>query len=176
MIKLVPYDSAWPTKFEAEANQIRSVFGDLALRVEHVGSTAVPGLAAKPVIDIQISVASVAPLEIYMPLLATLGYVRVPQDDFDRVYPFFQKPARWPCTHHVHLCTRGGEQEARHVAFRDHLRAHPDVAKQYFELKQRLAAQHHETTQQSRESYSLGKSDFVEGVLQIAMRGRKDAG
>ncbi len=79
--------------FEVEANEIRRVFGDLALQVEHVGSTAVPGLSAKPVIDIQISVTSLVTFDPYLGHLACLGYVHVPLGDFDRVYPFFQKPA-----------------------------------------------------------------------------------
>jgi GrpB-like predicted nucleotidyltransferase (UPF0157 family) len=135
MIKLVPYDKAWPAMFEAEAGQIRRALHGLALRVEHVGSTAVPGLSAKPVIDIQVSVACLNPFETYLWLLGPLGYVHVSLGEFDRVYPFFQKPAEWPCTHHVHLCESGGEQEARHLAFRDHLRNHPEVARQYLELK-----------------------------------------
>ena len=170
MIKLVPYDQAWPTMYELEAEHLRTVFGGLALQVEHVGSTAVPGLSAKPVIDIQVSVASLAPFEPCLRLMAASGYVHVPLGEFDRVYPFFQKPAAWPCTHHVHLCESGGEQEARHLAFRDHLRAHPEVARQYLELKQSLAAQHHGQTHASRESYSLAKSSFVEAVLAKAMK------
>jgi GrpB-like predicted nucleotidyltransferase (UPF0157 family) len=171
MIKLVAYDPEWPAMFEVEAGEIRRLFGGLALEVEHVGSTAVPGLSAKPVIDIQISVVSLATLDPHLGLLASLGYVHVPLGDFDRVYPFFQKPASWPCTHHVHLCESGSEQEARHLAFRDHLRGHPETARQYLELKQSLAAQHHGATQESRESYSLAKTSFVEAVLQNAMRG-----
>ena len=94
----------------------------------------------------------------------------MPLGDFDSVYPFFQKPADWPCTHHVHLCANGSEQEARHLAFRNHLRAHPETARQYVELKHSLAAQHRGATQESRENYSLAKSGFVEAVLQKAMR------
>jgi GrpB-like predicted nucleotidyltransferase (UPF0157 family) len=69
----------------------------------------------------------------------------------------------------LHLCERGGIQEARHLAFRDHLRAHPKVATQYFELKRSLAATHHGATHESRESYSVAKSRFVEAVLIEAM-------
>jgi GrpB-like predicted nucleotidyltransferase (UPF0157 family) len=171
MIKLVPYDPAWPALFEAEAGQIRRALQGLALRVEHVGSTAVPGLSAKPVIDIQVSVGCLFPFEPYIQLLGALGYVHVSFGEFDRVYPFFQKPAEWPCTHHVHLCESGGEQEARHLAFRDHLRNHPEVARQYLELKRSLAARHHGATHESRENYSLAKGNFVEAVLAEAMRG-----
>ena len=115
MITLAPYDPAWPAMFEAEASHIRAALQGLALRVEHVGSTAVPGLSAKPVIDLQVSVASLKPFEPYLYRLASIGYVHISLGDFDRVYPFFQKPAEWPCTHHMHLCERGGLQEARHL-------------------------------------------------------------
>lgn len=155
--------------FESEAAQIQSVFGPLALQVEHVGSTAVPGLRAKPVIDIQVSVSSLDPFTAYIPLLASLGYVHVPLGEFDRVYPFFQKPANWPSSHHVHLCERGSDREARHLAFRDYLRSHPGVANEYGDLKQSLAARNHGKTLESRESYSLGKSSFVHSVLARAM-------
>jgi GrpB-like predicted nucleotidyltransferase (UPF0157 family) len=176
MIKLVPYDRTWPALFAAEARQIRRALRGLALRVEHVGSTAVPGLSAKPVIDIQVSVACLNPFEPYVQLLGALGYVHVSFGEFDRVYPFFQRPAEWPCTHHVHLCESGSEQEARHLAFRDHLRNHPEVARQYLELKKSLAARHHGATNESRESYSLAKSNFVEAVLAEAMGGEGAGG
>jgi len=107
-ITIAPYDAAWPSVFETEARALRAAFGPLAQRIEHVGSTSVPGLAAKPVIDIQISVASLADLAPFTALLERVGYTRVPMGDFDLVYPFFQKPATWPSTHHVHLCEFGG--------------------------------------------------------------------
>jgi GrpB-like predicted nucleotidyltransferase (UPF0157 family) len=176
VIKLVPYDPEWPALFELEAKRIRSALGSLALQVEHVGSTSVPGVPAKPVIDIQVSVASLVSFEPYLRLLAEAGYVHVALGEFDRVYPFFQRPAAWPCTHHVHLCVSGGEQEARHLAFRNYLRSNSEVARQYFELKQRLAAQHHGETHESRESYSLAKGSFVEAVLAQAMQGGAASG
>jgi len=92
MIAVVPYDSRWPALFEAEATLIRDRLGELALRVEHVGSTAVPGLPAKAVIDIQVSVASLGPMSSYLEVLAHIGYGHVPLGDFDSVYPFFRKP------------------------------------------------------------------------------------
>lgn len=170
MITLVPYDPAWPRLFAEEAARLQQALGGRVLRIEHVGSTAVPGLAAKPVIDIQVSVAS---LEARAPLfsgLQQLGYLHVPLGDFDRVYPFFQRPHAWPASHHVHLCVAGGEQERRHLAFRDHLREHADAAASYLALKQRLAAAHVGDTFESRERYSLAKSEFVEAVLEQVCR------
>ena len=165
MIEIVPYDLRWPGHFATEAAKLRAAFGELALGIEHVGSTAVPGLAAKPVIDIQVSVASLAPPERFLPPLALLGYHPVPLGDFDLVYPWFVKPPDWPSTHHVHLCVQGEEQERRHLAFRDHLRRHPAAAADYVALKRGLAAAHHGNTLESREAYSLAKTAFVESVL-----------
>src|SRR5258706_3014281 len=169
MIKIVPYDRAWPSLFEAEATCIREAMRGRALCVEHVGSTAVPGLAAKPVIDIQVSVATLAPLGTHAESLAKLGYTYIPLGPFDLVYPFFQKPVEWPHTHHIHLCVLGEEQERRHLAFRDYLRSHPAVAAEYVELKRGLAAVHDGATLESRENYSLSKTPFVTSVLERAL-------
>jgi GrpB-like predicted nucleotidyltransferase (UPF0157 family) len=169
MITIVPYDPAWPAMFYAEAASIRRVLGELVLRVEHVGSTAVPGLAAKPVIDLQISVSSLEPMGVYVQSLASIGYSHIPLGEFDSVYPFFQKPAEWPTTHHIHLCVCGSEQERNHLAFRDYLRTHPAVAAEYLTLKRQLAAVHHGTTLASRESYSLAKTGFITSVLERAL-------
>lgn len=113
MIRIVPYDSRWPDCFASEANHLRAAMGRLSLRIEHVGSTSVPGLAAKPVIDIQISVATLDGLDVYVAPLASLGYRHVPFGDVDLVYPFFRKPAEWPSTHHIHLCVSDSEHERR---------------------------------------------------------------
>ena len=170
MITISTYDPAWPEMFRAEAVNIQTALGPLALRIEHVGSTAVPGLAAKPVIDIQVSVATLKPLSLYLEKLSSIDYTHFPLGDFDLVYPFFQKPADWPCTHHLHLCVSGSVQERQHLAFRDYLRLHPEAAKQYVELKRKLASQHHGRTLESRERYSLSKTEFVTSVLQRSMR------
>jgi GrpB-like predicted nucleotidyltransferase (UPF0157 family) len=170
MITLASYDATWPLAFAAEAESIRRVLGESALRIEHVGSTSVPGLAAKPVIDIQVSVLDLSQVEGLSHGLATIGYTHIHLGDFDLVYPFFQKPAEWPASHHVHLCAAGGGQERKHLAFRDFLRSNPPVASQYLALKRQLAASHHGNTQESREQYSLAKSHFVAFVLEQAFR------
>ena len=170
MIILVPYDPDWPAAFAAEATVLRQALGERALRIDHVGSTSVPGLSAKPVVDIQVSVRGLRGTGGLVAALASAGYQHVSLGDFDRVYPFFQKPAGWPARFHVHLCEAGGEQERRHLAFRDHLRRHPTVAADYLALKQRLAGQFSGETFESREQYSLAKSTFVEGVLALALR------
>lgn len=166
MIEIVPYDCSWPARFDAEAARIVEAMAGAALRVEHVGSTSVPGLAAKPVIDIQVSVASLERLQLHAVPLSRLGYSHVPFGSIDLVYPFFQKPAAWPTTHHIHLCIEGSEHEHRHLAFRDYLRAHPEVVAEYVAVKRRLAAEHGGATPESRELYSLSKTEFVRTVLE----------
>ncbi len=169
MIKLVPYNPSWPAQFEEEAFRIQEALGSLALRVEHVGSTAVAGLVAKPVIDIQVTVPVVAPLSCYSEQLAHISYTFVPLGEFDAVYPFFCKPEKWPSTHHVHLCGPGSDEERDHLAFRDYLRDHPATAEEYLALKRTLASKHHGKTLESRERYSLSKTEFVLSVLQSAL-------
>lgn len=169
MIGIVAYDDAWPALFDAEAACILGVMGSLALRVEHVGSTSVLGLAAKSVIDIQVSVATLENLSMYSEPLGRLGYNHIPLGLFDAVYPFFQKPAESPSTHHIHLCVSGAEQERRHLAFRDYLRDHPATAAEYVKLKRRLAAAHDGATLESRERYSLSKTHFINSVMERAL-------
>jgi GrpB-like predicted nucleotidyltransferase (UPF0157 family) len=170
VITIAPYDASWPSEFAAEAANIAQVLGESALRIEHVGSTSVPGLAAKPVIDIQVSVRDLGVVGAFRHGLASIGYIHIDLGEFDLVYPFFQKPAEWPTSHHLHLCAAGGEQERKHLAFRDFLRAHPLVAGQYLALKRELAAKHDGNTMASREQYSLAKSSFIAAVLERAFR------
>jgi len=170
MIVIVPYDPDWPKRYTDEARKVREALGALVVRIDHVGSTSVPGLAAKPVIDIQVSVPSLHPLSIIAVPLFQVGYTHVPDPDeeFERVYPFFRKPAQWPSSCHIHVCAAGSEQERRHIAFRDYLRDHPETSTDYVDLKLRLAASHDGATAESRERYAMAKTEFVEGVLQRA--------
>ena len=168
MSTIVPYNPEWPALFNAEAAGIHRALEKLAVRVEHVGSTSVLGLAAKSVIDMQVSVPDLADLGRYMHPLARVGYRHVPLGDIDLVYPFFQKPPNGPSTHHVHLCVVGSEHERRHLVFRDYLRDHPSVCAKYVELKRTLALANDGSTLESRERYSLSKSEFITDALSRA--------
>jgi GrpB-like predicted nucleotidyltransferase (UPF0157 family) len=161
---VVPYDPAWPIEFARERDRLAAALGAAAVRIEHNGSTAVPGLAAKPVIDIQIAVARLHPMDAYAAALGRLGYTHVPHAD-DAVCPFFHRPAEWPHTHHVHVVEAGGDEERRTLAFRDYLRAHPDAAREYAALKKRLAHEFGGEDFASREGYAAAKSMFVASVL-----------
>lgn len=165
MIRIVDYDPDWPRRFGDEAALLRAQLGAQAMRIEHVGSTSVPGLGAKPVIDIQVSVASLQPFRAFAAPLTRLGYTFISHGEFDKVYPFFQKPPVWPSSHHVHVCEAGGEQERLHLAFRDALRADAAMAAEYEQLKRRLAAGSDGSTFAGRERYSLAKTDFIRTVL-----------
>ncbi len=165
---LVPYDPRWPDAFSRERQRIAAALGAVALRIEHHGSTAVPGLAAKPIIDIQISVAALQPLEAYATPLATVGYVHLPHAD-DTFAPFFHRPAGWPHTHHVHVVCAGGDEERRTLAFRDYLRDHDGVARTYETLKRNLAAAIGFDDAGAREAYASAKSEFVESVVKRAL-------
>jgi GrpB-like predicted nucleotidyltransferase (UPF0157 family) len=167
-IEIVPYDPAWPAAFEAEALGLWDALGALALRIDHNGSTAVPGLGAKPVIDIQVSVASLQPLSSYAVCLAAIGYSHVPHAD-DSFCPFFHRPVEWRHSHHVHVVERGGREERRTLAFRDYLRDHSDARREYERLKRVVAAQAVATDSESLEAYARGKSDFIERVVNVAL-------
>jgi putative glutamine amidotransferase len=156
---LVDYDTAWPTMFEEESARIRAALGDVAARIEHVGSTAVPGLAAKPVIDIQVSVRSMMPRDRFVAPLVGLGYEFRP-DPIDTEHEYFKKEENGVPTYQIHVCPVGSEWERRHLAFRDHLRVNPVDAVRYAELKRRLAAEH----PRDIIAYVEGKTPFIREV------------
>jgi GrpB-like predicted nucleotidyltransferase (UPF0157 family) len=167
-VDVVPYDPRWPAMFLEEARRLQHALGPLAVRIDHHGSTAVPGLAAKPIIDIQVSVVDLQPLDVYGQPLETLGYTHVAHPD-DAFCPFFHRPFRWPHTHHVHVVKAGGNEERRTLAFRNYLRGHDEVAREYEQLKYRLVTELRPTDAASREAYAVAKTDFVERVVALAL-------
>src|SRR5690348_14073256 len=158
-IVIVDYDPEWPAKFEREAAVLRAALGAVAHRIDHVGSTSVPGLGAKPVIDIQVSVASLLPLDAYRRPLEACGYTFFGILD---EYPFFKKPAAGPRTHHVHVCASGSDVEWRQLAFPAWLREHPDDRAEYEQLKRALAKQ----SWDSGDDYANAKTELVERIIE----------
>ena len=163
-LEIVDYDASWPAAFEAERERLGAALGELAVRIEHKGSTAVPGLPAKPVIDIQISVARLQPLAAYAEPLRREGYTHRAHPD-DAFCPFFHRPASWPHSHHVHAVAAGGAEERRTLAFRDALRADARLALEYAALKRRLAPHYAADDPAARDAYAEAKGEFIEGVL-----------
>jgi GrpB-like predicted nucleotidyltransferase (UPF0157 family) len=164
-VRLVAYDSRWPAQFDAERALLANVLKPwLAGPVEHIGSTAVVGLAAKPVIDIM---AGIGDLDAALPALdavATLGYKYFPYRP--REMHWFCKPSPARRTHHLHLVPFDSPLWRERLAFRDILRESPETAVRYAVLKRDLAARH----EFDREAYTDGKSDFVTAVLRRASR------
>src|SRR5262245_16428240 len=165
--EIVPYDPRWPAAFDVEAIRLREALGALALRVDHHGSTSIPGLVSKPIIDIQVSVAVLERIAAFGEPLRRAGYVHVPHAD-DSFCPFFHRPSQWPHTHHVHVVKVGGIEECRTLAFRDYLREHGDAAREYGQLKQDLARQLAPIDHESREAYARAKTDFIERITGMA--------
>jgi GrpB-like predicted nucleotidyltransferase (UPF0157 family) len=164
-IRVVEYDPAWPRMAEEELGRVEEAVGAWAVRLEHVGSTAVPGLAAKPIVDLQLSVVAMESRERYVVALQGLGYLFAPAPD-QPDHHFFAKPPERPRTHHLHVCAAHGEQEHRHLAVRDFLRAHAGEAAAYAALKREIVARH----PQDRLAYIDGKDAYVAALEQRALR------
>jgi len=164
-IEIVPYDPKWPGLFTLEKEALRQALGRFAgLRIEHFGSTAVPSLAAKPILDILVGVSSKEAWPRMIQPLAALGYVHGPGAFDDAVHWFFVKgmpPYGEKRTHQIHLYELESEGWRRELAFRDHLRAHPADTLQYEALKRELAAKF----ATDREAYTQAKTEFIQNVL-----------
>ena len=161
-VVIADYDPEWPVLFDAERRRLEEGLGDVAVRVEHVGSTAVPGLAAKPVIDIQVSVRSFEPFDAYARPLADLGYLFRTSDDDDPAHRFFKLEQNGVRRFHIHVCEAGGEWERRHLAFREHLRRDTVAAREYEAVKRALAARFpHDSL-----AYADAKTPYIRTVEQ----------
>jgi GrpB-like predicted nucleotidyltransferase (UPF0157 family) len=160
-VRLAPHNERWHVLFDEEEGRLRSAVGEYVLAIEHVGSTAICGLSAKPIIDIAVAVQEIAYAERCVTALEHMGYeYRGEQGIPGR--RFFGKGE--PRTHHLHMVELGSELWRGHLLFRDYLRGHRDIVEQYEELKKELAQRHKE----NREAYTEGKAAFIEGVLQAA--------
>jgi GrpB-like predicted nucleotidyltransferase (UPF0157 family) len=156
VIELRDPDPGWPEMFLKERALLMRSLGNIAISIDHIGSTAVPGLKAKPVIDIMVSVKELELGEV-QGLLEAMGYVHVPIDEMGRL--FFRKGM--PRTHHLHIVEFGGEEREKHLRFRDRLIAHPEEAAEYAILKEKLA----ERYGHDRDAYCRGKEAFIQDIL-----------
>jgi GrpB-like predicted nucleotidyltransferase (UPF0157 family) len=155
------YDPHWPEQFELLGWRIGTALGPLASAIEHVGSTAVPGLAAKPILDIDVLLHSATDLPEAVRHLGTLGYehrgdLGVPGREA------FRRPDDIP--HHLYVLTPESREYIRHITFRNHLRANPQDARAYERLKRALAQEYRD----NRELYNQAKTQFVEAILRKA--------
>jgi GrpB-like predicted nucleotidyltransferase (UPF0157 family) len=167
-VEIVAYDPRWPALFDEESNRLRATLDPSSIvGLEHFGSTAIPGLSAKPIIDILIAVRSLANARAtFVEPLRSLDYVYWAENPkTDRL--FFVKgmpPFGSRRSHHVHVTEPDGEMWQR-LAFRDYLRVHPEEARTYERLKKRLAAEH----RTDREAYTDAKAAYVETVMRKTM-------
>jgi GrpB-like predicted nucleotidyltransferase (UPF0157 family) len=168
---ITDYDPQWPITFNEEKDRLSGALGDLAKFVDHVGSTSVPGLAAKPVIDIIVGLHREGDLDRTVRILEDLGYrYRWDLEDdlpMRRLFDRFVDGAR---TFHVHIVGHDSDFRWEHIAFRDMLRSRKDIAWAYGELKKGLAI----TYRDDRIAYTEAKTDFIQGVLEMA--GKDHAG
>jgi GrpB-like predicted nucleotidyltransferase (UPF0157 family) len=164
-IYLAPYDPAWPGQYQAEAAKIRAALGEAAIVLEHVGSTSIPGLPAKPIIDIVLCVADSADEDAYVPALTAQGYrlhLREPEWEQHRVMK-----GEWPWVN-LHVFTVGSHEVVRMLAFRDRCRTHPEEFDLYLETKQALAGQVWRHVQH----YANAKGEVVETIIGRALAER----
>lgn len=166
-ITLVDYDPAWPAQFAEEAARIRTALGDsVVVTVEHFGSTAVPGLSAKPITDLLVAVRSLPEArEQAVPALEALGYAYWHENPASDCL-FFVKglPPNGPRTHHAHIVDAGEFSFIARLLFRNYLRADWEEARRYEDLKRRLSA----AFPDDREAYTAGKTDYIDRVMQKA--------
>jgi GrpB-like predicted nucleotidyltransferase (UPF0157 family) len=159
-IRLAPYEPSWPDRFDQERTALEEAMGTWATGgIHHVGSTAVPGLEAKPIIDILVGVDSLAASRAYFDPLTKLGYLYFPYRA-DEMH-WFCKPHPSRRTHHLHLIPTGSRRFRDELAFRDQLRASPETADEYAALKRDLA----ERFANDREAYTEAKDKFIQRVL-----------
>jgi GrpB-like predicted nucleotidyltransferase (UPF0157 family) len=166
-VQIVDYDPGWPAMFEAEKKSVLQTAGAWLVDIQHVGSTSVPSLAAKPVIDMMAAVASLDEAQHIIQPLAALGYDYVPEYEVEmpeRRYFRKGRRGRDGDKYHLHVVQMDGAFWRRHLAFRDYLRAHPDTARQYAELKRRLAAEHGTDVDGDTDA----KSEFILGIQEKA--------
>jgi GrpB-like predicted nucleotidyltransferase (UPF0157 family) len=163
-IEVVDYNPAWPWMFELERESLHRVLGVVAIAIHHIGSTSVPGLSAKSVIDIIVEATSVADTDCHESAMTSIEYEAKGEFGIPG-RRFFQKGGD-NRTHHVHAFAQGDPYVWRHIAFRDYLTRNPLVAREYDELKRRVAQGCHNDI----EVYCHGKDAFIKRIEAIAMK------
>ena len=158
-VQIVDYDPAWPAMFEAIAAELLAACPPSSIvSVEHIGSTSVPGLAAKPIIDLSPLVRDFDEAAALVPCLEAIGYIYRGEYGIARRHYFVYLEAD---SRHVHILEPGNHHHLRHVLFRDYLRAHPESAAAYAAMKREMARQHGA----DREAYTVAKTPFIHDIL-----------
>lgn len=169
-IEIESWNAQWQMDFRQKATAIRDVLGERALRIDHIGSTSVERLAAKPIIDIQISVLEFEPFDPIVSAMAGIGYCWRPKNpDLSKRY-FREDPGNERT--HIHMRHAGSWHEQWALLFRDYMRTHPEEHQAYVDLKRALANEHHD----NRLAYTEGKDDYFWQTIRRADRWASDTG
>lgn len=155
-VEVISYQSSWLEAFEEEKQALSRVLGQLDYNIHHIGSTSVPGLAAKPVIDLLIEINNLSLIDQLGEGFQALGY-HIMGEHGIKGRRFFMKDTDGKRSHHIHAFERGENDVVRHLAFRDYLKVHPKAKQDYSDLKQKLAKKH----PTNMEAYIEGKSPWI---------------
>jgi GrpB-like predicted nucleotidyltransferase (UPF0157 family) len=163
VVRLVPFNPGWAVLFEEEKSRLVQALGIWALDIQHVGSTAIPGGVAKPIIDIAIAVHNFEAAFACVKPMETLGYLYGGENGIPRRHYFVKRnPAT---THHIHMFEITSKEWPEHLLFRDYLRSHPEIVQGYADLKRQLVEQF----PMNRELYTEGKAEFIRSVIDQAL-------
>jgi GrpB-like predicted nucleotidyltransferase (UPF0157 family) len=168
-VEVVPHDPRWQAAFEVEAKQIAAALGENVVAIHHIGSTAITGIHAKPIIDLLVEVRDVAEIDLRSSAMEALGYEVMGEYGIPGRRYFRKNNREGIRTHHVHAFQAGSGEVERHLAFRDYLIAHPADAQRYSELKRTLAEEH----PRNADAYMDGKDGFIREMDRRAAQWRR---
>ena len=157
-VEVVSYNSNWKRMYKEESEKIKNILNDIIVDIHHIGSTAIPGIKAKPVIDILVEVKDIEAVDRYNNKMEELGYEVMGEYGIPK-RRFFRKGEN-KRTHHIHIFQVGNEEIERHINFKEYLIAHPDKAREYSKLKEKLANKY----TYGAENYTNGKNDFIKEI------------
>ncbi len=160
-VSIIEYRPEWRKIFEEEKQLLQAVLGEASAKVEHIGSTSIDGLAAKPIIDILVGLPDFSVADSLVPRIEALGYEYFKKYEDEMPFRrYFAKNMNGIRTHQIHMVEIGSEFWERHLLFRDYLRQNPEVASKYAVLKKQLAAREWEDVNE----YADAKSEFIKGI------------
>jgi GrpB-like predicted nucleotidyltransferase (UPF0157 family) len=159
-VEVVPHNPTWHEVFVEESQHIANALGERVVAIHHIGSTAIANIYAKPIIDLLVEVDNIAAVDQYAQAMERLGYEVLGEYGIPGRRYFRKDNSDGIRTHHVHAFQVGDDQVARHLAFRDYMKAHPEVSQQYSKLKRTLAAQYPTDI----DAYMDGKDELIQAV------------
>lgn len=162
-VELYPYDAIWKTEYEKEEKILSEILKEHAIDIQHVGSTAIPGLSAKPILDIAVAVKDRKTLEYLLPIMSEYGYDML--NNLDVCGEILARKGTPECrTHYIHIEVIGSDYWNNHILFRDYLLKHPKYITEYENLKQMIVG----SFKDERKKYTAEKNDFIKKVLTLA--------